>query len=95
MKKTRPEAHVMKDLAKTHEVPEEHIIMEEKACNTPENMIFTKRVSFYIYFPSFALSPFLLFFLPSPIWVMKDRAKSTEFLMNILIWNKKRAILKN
>eukprot|EP00026_Physarum_polycephalum_P017159 Phypoly_transcript_18285.p1 GENE.Phypoly_transcript_18285~~Phypoly_transcript_18285.p1 ORF type:complete len:137 (+),score=22.02 Phypoly_transcript_18285:37-411(+) len=44
MKNTRPEAHVMRELVKTHGVPDEHIFMEEKAQNTPENMIFTRRI---------------------------------------------------
>ena len=66
MKNTRPEAHVMKEMMMTHhDVPEDHIFMEDKACNTPENMIFSKRVSYYVLSPP-SPSLFSLSFSPLP-----------------------------
>jgi len=44
MKKTRPEAHVMRELFLSHGIPDDHIFMDDKACNTPENMIFSRRI---------------------------------------------------
>ena len=45
MKNTRPEAHVMRELVMTQGVPAELVFLDEKACNTPENMIFSKQIS--------------------------------------------------
>jgi len=44
MENTRPEAIVMKELALADGVASEHIFLEEQAYNTPENMIYSRRI---------------------------------------------------